>query len=221
LEVGDFLTSSDEETPPMVFRLENQHNGEANSPNLLENINIPICTVKNTFTHHGFTLFLVEVDQGLEKWSILRRYSWFRNIYQHLLRNQIAADKIDFPPQRIFNSLSDSVIQERVEGLQKFLDFICQSSLTYQCVCAFLLPVRKLITFHEELGTFFSSKIKHINFIDPFDTMDCKYPEFKTRTTLDEFPPLTSFYPNTFIYPNEVDELVELRKAVAPYNKKN
>jgi hypothetical protein len=209
------LTSDDDDLI-VSFRTD-EHEG-ANY--LLENTSIPIATIKKTFTYYGFTLFLIEVDQGIEKWTILRRYSWFRSVYTQLLKSQIIADTIDFPPIRFFNSLGEDVVEERIKGLQSFLDFICNHSLSFQCVCGFLLPIRKLITLEEEQGTILSSRIRLINFIDPNDTRDCKFPEFKIRGTLDTFPSLNSFFDNIITYPEVKDELLTLRLAVAPFNKK-
>jgi len=208
--------TSDDDDLVVSFRTDEQDGTKY----LLENTSIPVATIKKTFTYYGFTLFLIEVDQGIEKWTILRRYSWFRSVYTQLLKSQIIADTIEFPPIRFFNSLSDDVVEERVKGLQSFLDFICNNSLLFQFVCAFLLPIRRLITLEEEQGTFFSSRIRLINFIDPNDTHDCKFPEFKIRGTLDTFPALNSFYGGIIIYPEVKDELLTLRLAVAPFNKK-
>jgi hypothetical protein len=45
------------------------------------------------------------------------------------MKSQVLADTIDFPPQRILDSLSESVVAERLTGLQNFLDFICKNSM--------------------------------------------------------------------------------------------
>lgn len=180
----------------------------------------PIATIKGSYCHYGFTLFLIVVDQGIEKWSILRRYSWFREVYLHILKTQILADTIDFPPQRILDSLSEAVVAERMVGLQAFLDFICKNSMAFQIVCAFLLPIRKMVMIEEEQGSIFLSKMRNIPFMDPYDPIDAKFPAFKTRGTLDAFPSLNSFFPHLNSILEEKEELQSLRVAIAPLNRK-
>jgi hypothetical protein len=56
------------------------------------------------------------------------------------------------------------------------------------------------VTLEEEQGNFFSSKIRNIHFIDPYDPIDAKYPTFKSRGCLDTFPPITSFFRRLLSY---------------------
>lgn len=61
-------------------------------------------------------------------WILYVELCLFSRLTQKL-KAQIIADTIDFPPQKILDSLSEAVVTERMIGLQNFLNFVCKNSM--------------------------------------------------------------------------------------------
>ena len=72
-----------------------------------------------------YTIYTLQMQTQLMTWDVDKRYSEFLNLHQTLQKKRTAknpaAQLPKFPPKKL-KSLKDQVIEERKEGLQKYMN---------------------------------------------------------------------------------------------------
>ena len=109
-------------------------------PGVLD-ISIPTYVLRGTgsSTHFQYEICIVTPT---DRWSILRRYTRFRELY-HYMRKKYGSKvtKIPFPPRKLFGRTSESVARERRKQLEvtiaghKFLVVIKEKILIRNLFC--------------------------------------------------------------------------------------
>ncbi|CAG7725010.1 unnamed protein product [Allacma fusca] len=89
-------------------------------PGVLD-VTIPTYVLRGTggSTHFQYEISIVTAT---DKWSILRRYQRFRELYHHMRKKYGSkVTKIPFPPRKLFGRTSETVARERRKLLETFL----------------------------------------------------------------------------------------------------
>ncbi|OQR82048.1 kinase [Thraustotheca clavata] len=87
-----------------------------------------------------FTSFTVTIQGPSTGWQLQKRYSQFRDLHLALCKRYASVRSLQFPPKRIFSSLSLRVIEQRRLGLESYLQSLLSMRPRPQEVSAFLAP---------------------------------------------------------------------------------
>eukprot|EP01124_Arcella_intermedia_P033011 TRINITY_DN780_c0_g1_i1.p1 TRINITY_DN780_c0_g1~~TRINITY_DN780_c0_g1_i1.p1 ORF type:complete len:238 (-),score=48.57 TRINITY_DN780_c0_g1_i1:18-731(-) len=131
-------------------------------------------------TEGSFSLYQIQVKADKMQWTILRRYSWFKAVYDQLVIEDIALT-CEFPPITWWGKLDEVVVALRKVQLEIFLKTLVENPVIMQkpYVASFFLPVRCLTTFIETSLNITAIKSKTVFFIDPMKDGDTYDPQIE------------------------------------------
>jgi len=177
-------------------------------------------TITNHYNHGSFIVYEISIQYNLQRWTLLRRYTWFKYVMDELSSENITL-QCEFPGSSLWAKLMESETPEYAKGLQTFLDALLKNrdTLKKTYVQAFLLPIRHLCLLQDTRLNVKTLLYTNLYFMDPWLEGETDDPKLFNEES--EIIPLTQLIGSrnlvnlTAIPPGQ--EVTELRTAILRY----
>ncbi|XP_044744682.1 PX domain-containing protein kinase-like protein [Coccinella septempunctata] len=131
---------------------------ETSNKVLLDDTEPLSCTIENWKSVNGHTEFIIKVHRGPfsdETWRISKRYNDFYKLHTHL---QSSGLQLSFPPKKLIGNFDPDFINERLRGLQKYLNLILMNPILVSS-----LPARSFIDPANYCQPFSEVALQHVS----------------------------------------------------------
>ncbi|KAL3285767.1 hypothetical protein HHI36_000292 [Cryptolaemus montrouzieri] len=125
---------------------------------LLDDTEPLTCSIENWKNVNGHTEFIIKVYRGPfsdETWRISKRYNDFYKLHTYL---QSSGLPLSLPPKKLIGNLDPDFINERLRGLQKYLNFILMNPILVSS-----LPARSFIDPANYCQPFSEVALQHVS----------------------------------------------------------
>ncbi|XP_045476028.1 PX domain-containing protein kinase-like protein [Harmonia axyridis] len=131
---------------------------ETSNKILLDDTEPLSCIIENWKSVNGHTEFIIKVHRGPfsdETWRISKRYNDFHKLHTYL---QSSGLQLSFPPKKLIGNFDPDFINERLKGLQKYLNLILMNPILVSS-----LPARSFIDPANYCQPFSEIALQHIS----------------------------------------------------------